>query len=267
MLIIQGSKAREKNRLMQSSHSKFFINCSMFFALSFPSASNLHAALPEKPLGVVSDFAGVMDEKTKSALNVLATEVEQKTSVEIAVVTIKSLEGSDIESAAVDLFKKWGIGKKGKNNGILILMSMEDRSVRIEVGYGLEPIIPDGKAGEIIRNDMIPYFKQGSLGQGLLAGTLSVSSIVARDAGVSLTGAAIPMERPSVKRSLFGSLFQLIFLVLAIILFIRNPFLFLFFMGMGGGGGYRSSGSGGFGNSFGGFGGGLSGGGGASGKW
>ena len=224
------------------------------------------AALPEKPRGMVSDFAEVIDQNMESQITALVQEVEQKTSAEIAIVTVPSLEEGDSETMAVELYKKWGIGKKGKDNGVLILVSVQDRAVRIEVGYGLEAILPDGKCGEIIREDMIPYFKEGQYGNGIAAGTIRISGIIAQNAGVTLTGRSDITDVPKRKRTLLGTIFQLLVLAGLAFLFIQNPFLFLMFLGMGGG---RSGngGGGGFGGGFGGFGGGLSGGGGASGRW
>ncbi len=119
------------------------------FALSFP-----------KPAGYVSDFAGLYSSGFKSNLETDLSAFEKTTGVEIAVVTIKTLDGSDIDSYAVKLFEDWKIGKKGKDNGLLLLIAKEDRKIRIEVGYGLEPYITDGRSGEIIRNLMSPEFKK-----------------------------------------------------------------------------------------------------------
>ncbi len=244
---------------------KFILGLSVG-ALLFLLFSSGRAALPEKPLGMVSDFAEVIDPNMESQITGLIQEVEQKTSAEIAIVTVPALEEGDIETMAVELYRKWGIGKKGKDNGVLILMSVQDRAVRIEVGYGLEAILPDGKCGEIIREEMIPYFKEGQYGNGIAAGAINIAGIIAQNAGVTLTGRSDVSNIPARKRSLLGTILQLLFLAGLAFLFIKNPFLFLMFLGMGGGrGGY--SGGGGFGGGFGGFGGGLSGGGGASGRW
>lgn len=237
---------------------KFFLGGMVGYSILFLVFQG-NCAIPQSPQGQVSDFAGVIEQNMKSQLTMLVQEVEQKTSAEIAIVTIPSLEGADIESTAVRLYQKWGIGKKGKDNGVLILMSVQDRLVRIEVGYGLESFLPDGKCGEIIREDMIPYFKEGQYGNGIAAGTARVATLIAQDAGVTLTGRSNITDRPAKKRTLLGTIIQLLFLGGLAFLFIQNPFLFLMFLGMGGGrGGYGGGG---------GFGGGLSGGGGASGRW
>ena len=122
-------------------------NFRTLFSLLFFFVSFGYAAIPEKPNGSVSDFAGILDESAKSELNSLITQTEQKTSAEIAVVTVPTLEGITVEEYAVKLFKQWGIGKKGKDNGVLVLVVPSERKVRIKVGYGLKPILPDGLAG------------------------------------------------------------------------------------------------------------------------
>ena len=100
-----------------------------------------------KPTGYVNDFAHVLDANAVAEMEEICRQIDQKAHAQIAVVTIHSLDGSDIESYAVDLFKKWGIGDKASNRGVLILYAIDDRKARIEVGYGLEPILPDGKVG------------------------------------------------------------------------------------------------------------------------
>src|SRR6185295_16176706 len=111
----------------------------------------------------------VLDPASKQSLEQQLSEFEHSTSNEIAVVTVPSLEGDTIEDYAVRLFKEWGIGKKGKDNGILILVAPNERKVRMEVGYGLEPQLTDGMAGQIIRENMTPYFRQAQYGQGIIA--------------------------------------------------------------------------------------------------
>lgn len=218
-----------------------------------------------KPIGFVSDFANILDSESYQKMKIITTELEQKTSSEIAVVTVKNTDGGSIEDFAVKLFEKWGIGKKGKDNGVLFLTSVEDRKVRIEVGYGLEGVLPDGLCGEILDKYVLPYFKQGDYSNGIIMGTAAITSIIAKDSNVELTGAIVPVSGKR-KQSLVRIIFNLLFFLVLMFVFIRHPFLFLFFLGTGG---FRggSSGRGGFSGGFGGFGGGLSGGGGASRGW
>ncbi len=245
-----------------------FVKKIIFAACLLALSSSALAANFPSPTGYVNDFAGVLDPATKNQLEQLLTAFEAKTDEEVAVATVKSLGGRPIEDYAVDLYKTWGIGKKGKDNGILVLVAPDDRQVRIEVGYGLEGVINDAMAGRIIRDKMIPAFKEGNFNAGIALGTQTVVAILAKDAGIELsTGAGAmsgePYPAPGKGKTVRKIFSVLVFLLMAY-LFIRHPVLFLFlFSGMGGGG--RSSG--GFGGGFGGFGGGMSGGGGASGRW
>jgi len=107
-------------------------------------------------MGPVSDFAGVIDAGTSDKISAVIAELDQKTSAEIAVVTIKNLEGDNIDNYARQFFKEWGIGKKGKDNGILILAAIEDKKARIEVGYGLEGVIKRRQSGRYTARLSIP---------------------------------------------------------------------------------------------------------------
>ncbi|OGS45282.1 MAG: hypothetical protein A2539_08645 [Elusimicrobia bacterium RIFOXYD2_FULL_34_15] len=217
-----------------------------------------------KPTGWVVDNAGIIDTQSSQQMSATIQELEQKTGAEIAVVTVKNLGNDSIENFSVNLFKKWGIGKKGKDNGVLLVSSIDDRKVKIEVGYGLEGILPDGLCGEILDKYVIPSFKEGAYGKGLAKGVLAIASVIAKDAGVELTGGKIDVKK-DIKASPLGIFLQFLVLIIIIFIFIRHPFLFLLFMGMSGGG--RGSSGRGFGGGFGGFGGGMSGGGGASRGW
>ena len=118
----------------------------------------------------VTDTSGTLDPKIIAQLNERAAAFERDTSGEIAVVVIRSLDGLTIEDAAVKLFEMWGIGKKHRDNGLLFLWSTGDRRVRVEVGYGLEGTLPDGKVGAILDQYVIPRFKAGQFDQGVLDG-------------------------------------------------------------------------------------------------
>ena len=130
------------------------------------------------PNGRVNDFAGVLDQSTRAALQGIISDTEQKTASEIAVVTVPSLDGMTVEDYAVGLFKAWGIGKKGSDNGVLILVCPAERKMRIEVGYGLEGVLPDGLSGEVIRQQFTPAFKDGNYSRGILEGVGRISEIV-----------------------------------------------------------------------------------------
>lgn len=139
----------------------------------------LAAALPQ-PQGRVNDFAGVIDSATRAELTRLVQDVETRTSAEIAVVTVGSLDGMTIEEYAVKLFAAWGIGKKARDNGVLVLVAPTERRMRIEVGYGLEPILPDALAGRIIREACLPAFRNNQYALGILQGVRRVSALVIR---------------------------------------------------------------------------------------
>jgi uncharacterized protein len=135
---------------------------------------------------LVYDFAGVFQPAQKAELENILRGVEQKTTAEIAVVALRSLEGGEINDFANRLFAKWGIGKKDKDNGLLLLAAIEDRKVRIEVGYGLEGALPDAKTGRMLDEYVIPEFKQQKYAEGLIAGAVALAGDVAREAGVEL---------------------------------------------------------------------------------
>ncbi len=120
-----------------------------------------------QPVGYVNDFAVMLSSDFRDSLEEDLTQFEEETKAEIAVVTVNSLEGTYVEDYAVRLFEQWGIGKKEADNGLLLLIAKEDREFKIEVGYGLEPIITDGRAGKILREQMIPSFKEGNYDQGV----------------------------------------------------------------------------------------------------
>jgi uncharacterized protein len=222
------------------------------------------------PTGYVNDFAHVLDQNTIAQLENICQQIDQQAHAQIAVVTIKSLDGSDIESNAVALFKKWGVGSKSTDHGVLILLATQDRQYRIEAGYGLEPILPDGKVGGFGR-EAVPLLKQNDYNGAVSLMTMRVADVIAQDAGIQLTG-----ERPGVPTAAhepntglpIGGVIVLIIIGL-ILLSTRFGRLLLWGLLLGGrGGGYSSGGGfGGGGGGFGGFGGGSSGGGGASGSW
>jgi len=134
----------------------FFLFLSPVLAQSFPA-----------PLGLTSDFAGIFSSEYTQNLNQRLEDIKEETSAEIAVVTIKSLEDYSVEEYAVKLFEAWGIGLKGKDNGLLLLIAPVEHQVRLEVGYGLEPVITDGRAGDIIRASLTPNFKNNDYEAGV----------------------------------------------------------------------------------------------------
>ena len=107
--------------------------------------------------------------------------IEQGTTAEIAVATVSSLDGTTVDDYAVRLFKAWGVGQKGRDNGVLVLVAPSERQIRIEVGYGLEGVLPDGLAGVVIRESFLPSFRDGDFDKGVLQGVTRVAEIVRRN--------------------------------------------------------------------------------------
>ena len=222
--------------------------------------------------GYTNDYAGVLSAAAVARADALAAEVERKTKAQIAVVIVRSLDGEPIDNYANTLARRWGIGRK-ENRGVLLLLAVQDRRNRLEVGYGLEAILPDGKVGAVLRS-MRPYLQQGNYNAAVLVAVDQVAQVIAQDAGVTLEGRAEQRPPPYGRRARPG-LLDLPWWVLllgagGILWFLLktgiNP---LFLMGMGGWGGGLGGGKGGGwdGGGFSGFGGGDFGGGGASSDW
>jgi uncharacterized protein len=236
------------------------------------------AALAERPIpkpeGLVNDYARVIPPAYAEKIAAVTGELLQKTGIPVVVVTMPDIGGAEYNAYANRLYAEWGIGKKGEDKGVLIFVTVKERKMRIETGYGVEGILPDGLVGEIRDRYMVPYLKEDKFGEGLLAGASAVSRIIAEDAGVELAG-RMPETPPKKKGSGFSLLpiLVIVFIIMAISKRRRGAWLFLlpFLFGAGGARGTRYGGSGGsfggFGGGFGGFGGGMSGGGGAGGSF
>jgi len=263
--------------------------------LSFSSYCAAEDIKKIHPAGYVSDLAGVIRPETKERLEALCAEVEQKTGAQMAIVTVPSLEGESVENYAVDLFKQLGVGSRKDNRGVLMLVAPNERKYRIEVGYGLEPIINDARAGDAGRA-MVPYLRQTDYGSAAEVGAWQLAKYIADDAGVTLSGSqpALRNRHGGGNAGSPGSLITLLFPVFWLLFFVFIIFRVIgslagrggsggsgclwFLLGMllsnsgrssGGGGSWGGGGfgGGGGGGGFGGFGGGSSGGGGASGSW
>lgn len=241
---------------------RLYVSC---FILLFGLCPVFAVEVPARPPSFVTDLANVINPHAKQQLESVLVDLKQKTGAEIGVLTIDELGEDTIEGKATRVFEMWGIGEKGKDNGVLFLVAVKDRKLRIEVGYGLEGIIPDGRAGQIRDQDILPSFKEGNISDGIARGTLSIAQLIAESKGVQLSGPSghrqASRREPTRAEKIFGIIF---FIIIALVL-IRNPWLILFLLSSGRGGGGWSGG--GFGGGFGGFGGGGSGGGGASGRW
>jgi uncharacterized protein len=243
---------------------KFLLLFLFLLASSYPVFAAQHWP---SPTGNFNDFAHVVPTNQAQALENLLAAIRQKTGVQIAVVTFPSVEGGDVAGAAVDLFHVWGIGQKEKDNGLLILLSIQDRKDWIEVGYGLEATVTDGDTGTIRRNSMEPSFKKGNFGEGLTNGVLQLARLIGYDAGNNPVPPQIQYEQGGGGLGFLGKF--VIFIIIFILLSVINRRGRGGFWGGGfyGGGGWGGGGFGGGGGGFGGFGGGSSGGGGSGGSW
>jgi len=247
----------------------------------FLALTPIHPVLGGEPYpasqGLINDFANVIPSAYEERMNSLAREVLDKADATLTVVTLKDIAGANIDEFTNRLYERWGVGVKGEDRGVMILVALKERRIRIEVGYGLEGIIPDGLAGQIRDQAMVPYLKKGEFGPGLFNGLSALAGIIAKERGIELEGkpttpAAVTSKR---SRTTYG-IFPFLFLLFLFLFLFRSgrmgtgTFLLLMLLG-GGRGGFsgRSSmgGFGGFGGGFGGFGGGMSGGGGASGSF
>ena len=219
-----------------------------------------------KPTGLVNDFAGMIPQSERQKMEILANEVLQKTGTSVVVVTMPTIGDADVATYANELYQTWGIGKKGEDKGVLIFLTLKERRIRIETGYGVEGILPDGLVGEILDRYAVPFLKKGQYTKGLHNALAAVSHVIAKDANVELTGEVRVYSPPRRQVRLLGffPLFLLIFILFSFLRRGRGGILLplLLLSSMGGRGGF-GGGFGGFGGGFGGFGGGMSGGGGA----
>ncbi len=229
-----------------------------FLAVSLCYANNV----PERPDNPVVDLAGIIDAGVETKLNQYLRELEQKTTSQMAILTIKSLEGQSIEEFSITVaHDKWKLGQKGKDNGVLLVVALQDRKYRIEIGYGLEGVLPDSLVGSIGRDNLVAYFKKGDYSNGIYAASLDIAKKIADDAGVKISDMPLVKKAYQVKRKekstgLIGKIGSLrILLIIAIIGIIGIICVALLseFFGLGGRRGYWGKSSGGF---FGGFGGG-----------
>ena len=244
------------------------------------------------PPKAINDLAGMLSPQEVAQLEYRVDSFEKATSTAIVLVTVKSIGIYDVSQYTIELGKRWGIGRKDKNNGILILASLNDRKINIATGYGVEGALPDGLIGRIIRNDITPFFKSGNYYQGFNNG---IDAVIKATAGEYTNDKVNDAE--SGGQVSFGTAGLVLFvIVIIIIMSIKNngggggnngrgrtmsrrgsdDFLtgailgnILSEMGRGGRGGYGGGFGGGSsgGGGFGGFGGGDFGGGGASGSW
>ena len=234
------------------------------FAINFPALT-----------GRVVDQANILQPDTRVAIEQKLADLETKSGIQLVVATVTSLEGQEVEPYANELFRKWGLGEKQKNNGVLLLVAPNERRVRIEVGYGLEGTLTDALSKVIISNAMTPRFKAGNFSEGISRGVDDIITVLTTDASEwqKRPSLRLDYQQPVDSTSWIISAAVFVFFVLLI---VSPTFRWLFFnivlnvlassgsSGGSSGGGYSGGGGGGGGFSGGG---GSSGGGGASGSW
>jgi uncharacterized protein len=285
--------ARLRRNRVEAHATNFPMNPFRSFTLVSLSILSLLAAVPAPaenpkdihPSGYVTDLASVIAPETKVRLEALGREVEEKTGAQIAVVTVHSLDSESVENFAVDLYKQLGVGSKGDNRGALLLVAPDEHKYRIEVGYGLEPVINDARAGDAGRA-MVPLLRERNYSAAIETATWMLAKDIADDRGVTLSGQPPVRQHRQQHHSSPISLWAILFLIWIIFSIARagqraasgrrgggggwliGPMMGGMGGGWRGGGGFGGS-SGGYsgGGGFGGFGGGSSGGGGASGNW
>jgi uncharacterized protein len=242
-------------------------------ALGAPAPLSAQDGEIPQPQGWVNDFAGVVDADAEQQMSSLIQAISEATEVEVAVVTIQSFAPfGSVEQYSIELAEQWGVGGAENDTGIILLVAVEERRLRLEVGYGLEGIIPDGLAGQIRDEQIVPALSENRYGEGLLSGVQAIGGIIAEEYEVDLSeyGAKAPRSRSGGQG---GGGFNPLYIIFLLILMGGGRFFFfpLLFLGAGRGffgGGFGSGGGfGGRGGGFSGFGGGGFGGGGASGDF
>ena len=241
--------------------------------------STLLAQTYPEPRGAVNDFANVIEANYERQIEALAIDVWNKAEIAFVVATFNDVpDGSEYRDYANRLYEHWGIGKRGVDKGVLILNIINERKVWIEVGYGLEPILNDARAGDVYRDVLVPHLRAGQYGAGFLESFRAIAGLISKEEGIDFSEkvTSLPAKRERKDdRNPFGGMCCFIGLIIFLSIFNRrggllNALLWGTILSGGGGrggfgGGFGSGG--GFGGGFGGFGGGMSGGGGAGGGY
>ncbi|AKF11275.1 Beta-propeller domains of methanol dehydrogenase type [Sandaracinus amylolyticus] len=220
------------------------------------SVASAQTPLPRRTDRAVYDVAEVIDPERERVIEQVNHELYAKAGVAIVVITVPALQDETIDELAVRVGHTWGIGGEGRDRGLVIAFSRDDRRIFVATGYGTEGYLPDGRVGALIDERAIPFLRANQFGEGLLRLDLALAAISAQEYGVTLTGVAAPSasarpaQPPGPMQLVMWALIGIVFLYLA----IRHPRLLLFMLMTSGGGRHR--GGGGFGGGGGGFGGG-----------
>ena len=241
-------------------NSGYKVLCVLFGAILMALVAGAAFAADKYPAAgatAVNDFAKVIDPSNAAKMESLAREILQKTGTAMVVATVPELGPSEeITLYTTGLYKAWGIGKKGEDKGVLILLAVKERKIRIETGYGTEGVLPDGLVGEILDKYVVPHLQSGETGKALYNAMFACGSYVAKASGVQLTGVAAPYRskaKPQGKGVSVAGI--IIFLIAAVVLLGTKtgremlPWILLLLLSGsgrgGGGGGFGGGGSGG----------------------
>ena len=192
--------------------------------------------IPAAPPTPVVDLAGIIETDAETKLNRYLKDLEAQTGTQMAILTINSLEGQVLEEFSIDIaHSQWKLGQKRKDNGVLFVIALNDRKYRIEIGYGLEGLLPDSLIGSIGRQYLVPYFKKGHYSTGIYAAAVVMANEIARDAGVEISGlpavkTAYSGQKGKKSRGGVGAIFSLIIFVIMVILFIKNLLQAIFYL-------------------------------------
>ena len=262
----------------RSSMTRFRLLVAAFFVFSVSVLLAERVEDLPKPTDYVSDYAHVLSPATVARLDHICSQLDHsQTNAQVAIVTVSTLDGDDASDYASRLEDKWKMGKKGSDRGVLLLLAVNDHKRRIDVGFGLESILPDGKLGDIGR-EMVPALRANDFDGAITGAVGEMAQVIAADAKVTLDNE--PVEDTARRPVRHGNPLGKLILIIIVLVFFGGSGLFRLLFGLGllsslgggrgfGGGGFGggSGSGGGGGGGFGGFGGGDFGGGGAGGDW
>jgi uncharacterized protein len=237
-----------------------------------------------RPEGYVTDRAHLLDDTSREKLEAFLDQLQKKTGAQFAVLTVPTTAPLDPADYKVEVFRRWGVGKRGEDNGVILLVAFHEHRVWFETGYGLEGVLPDGLEARIIRQELTPRFRAGDYAGGITATVVRAAAYIAKDKNVQLEWNGATLRYDTSSGASGPAPWPALLVVFVVLIIVSNILRRLQWIGsssgrrggwgggMGGwgggwGGGFGGFGGGGGGGSFGGFGGGGSGGGGGGGSW
>lgn len=203
---------------------RFILGMFLFFVLCTPFTVFAEVEIPEKPTShiYVQDYANVLSEEAKTKVQTMGEDIYANTKAQVVVVTINSLQGESIKEYALTILRKWGVGDKDLDNGIVMLVAVNDHKARIEVGYGLEGALPDGKCGQILREKMTPEFKNNHYDAGVLNGYEAIKANIDAEYNVEAATAQQGDEEEG--------FFDWVAIIIGSIVIIGIPIWFIYFL-------------------------------------